>query len=109
MKSPAETFSTNPDKRAALVAILREPAFREAIDILKDELEPEASDKEAIVNPQIAVSQRHLNAGVNHIIKGLRRLASAPPKAPKPLAGHKPLVNPDQKLTEEQLKELKQR
>jgi hypothetical protein len=109
MKTPAETFSTNPDKRNALAAILRDPAFREALDILKDELEPESSDKEALVNPQIAVSQRHQVAGANHVLKGLRRLATAPPQAPKALPGHKPLADPNKPLTEEQLKELKNR
>lgn len=109
MKTPFDLFVEDSEKKRALAAVLQNPELREALGILKDQLEPDADDREALVNPQIAVSERHQVAGANHIIKGLRKLATAPPAAPKPLPGHKPLVNPDQKLTEEQLKELQQK
>lgn len=90
--TPAERFANDELKRATLEGVLRSPELHEALRILKDELEPEATDAAALGNPQLAVSQRHLVAGANHILKGLQRLTLIPPK-PQRAPRAKPLLS----------------
>lgn len=96
--TPAEKFANNPFYREEIAKFLANDAFRDALAILKEELEPVATDKEAMLDPVLAAAERHRIAGATHIIKGLKRLATEPVKAKK-LPGIKPL------LTEEQFKQ----
>lgn len=100
MITPAESFAADELKRETLLGVLRSRELHEALGILKDELEPDATDTAALGNPQIAISQRHLIAGANHIIKGLDRLTKAV-KKPGKIVANKPL------LSEEEFKKKK--
>jgi hypothetical protein len=81
----AKDFQKDGGKRNRLLAILRDPAFREAQEILRAELEP-SGDLPIFFNPDNAAARYHQHAGMKYFMDGLRRLSKEPHEK-KPLVG----------------------
>lgn len=80
----AAEFQNDPDRREKLAALLKNPVLLEALDVLKDEMEANADLAVTLANPVVSAHRYHQNAGANHVVKGLSRLA-APVKEITPL------------------------
>lgn len=78
-------FKKDGAKRSRLIGILRDPVFREAVEIIKDELEPRG-DLPIFYKPKIAAARYHELAGMKYLTDGLRRLTKEHQET-KPLKG----------------------
>ena len=72
--TPAAVFSKDDTKRARLAAILADPVYREATDIVRDQMDPETGTQ-ADVAPAVAAALYHQVAGAGQFRKKLRKLA----------------------------------
>lgn len=82
----AQDFQQDGDRRNKLAKLIANPVLKEALEILKDEIEPKAGPALPIENTTVAASLYHQHAGANSIIKGLTRLCNEF-KPVKPLTG----------------------
>ncbi len=80
----AAEFQNDPIRREELATLLKNSVLEEALDILKNEMEANADLAVTLANPVVSAHRYHQNAGANHIVKGLSRLA-AQTKEIKPL------------------------
>jgi len=82
----APEFQKDGAKRNRLLAILRDPVFREAVAILEDEMKPRGDLAIFLKKPKVAAARFHQQAGLTYLTDGFRRLATEPktPKAPQP-------------------------
>lgn len=79
-------FTKDETRRLKLAELLKDDVLREALEVLKSELEPKDVGNDALVNPVLGASKYQQIAGANHIIHGLQRL-TAPFTEPKKLTG----------------------
>ena len=79
-----EEFTKDPARREALARALADPALVEAIEVVKEMMEPK-SGTQADAAPAMAASYYHQVAGANHFRKKLRDLTREPKdvKTPK--------------------------
>lgn len=78
--TPTDEFQGDAAKREKLAKLLRDPVLKEALNALRDEMEPRDDLAVTLANPTVAAHRYHHIAGANHIIKGLTALTL--PKAP---------------------------
>lgn len=71
----APAFQVDGAKRSRLLAILRDPVFREAVAILKNELEPRGDLAIFLKETEVAANRYHQFAGLNYLLDGFQRLA----------------------------------
>lgn len=71
----APAFQKDGAKRSRLMAILRDPVFREAVAILKNELEPRGDLAVFLKESDVAANRYHQFAGLNYLLDGFQRLA----------------------------------
>ena len=83
-----EEFSKDPTRREKLAAALADPTLIEAIEIVKELMEPKIGGS-ADAAPAMAASYFHQVAGANYFRKKLRELTREPSttKAPKARPG----------------------
>ena len=74
----AVNFQKDGAKRSRLMVILRDPVFREAHAILKDELEPRGDLAVFLGNETVSAHRYHQFAGMNYLVDGLKRLSKEP-------------------------------
>lgn len=79
-------FQKNAAKRAKLNEILDDPVFREAVQILKTEIEPRGDLPLFMGNDTLSANRYHQFAGFNYLTDGLERL-SLEHQAPKVIPG----------------------
>jgi len=72
-----EEFSKDPARREALTKALANPALIEAIEIVKEQMEPKTGTQ-ADAAPAMAASYFHQVAGANNFRKKLRDLTREP-------------------------------
>lgn len=79
--TPAVIFAKDVEKRNHLAALLLHPVFREAIDIVEDQMAPKTGLQSDAV-PAIAAARFHQVAGAKDLLDKLRTLTREPKKAP---------------------------
>ena len=75
--SPFIEFASDPKKRTELLAVLANPTFAEAIEIIDEMMEPKIGTQ-ADVQPMIAAAKCHQVAGKNHFKTLLKRMTKEP-------------------------------
>lgn len=80
-----EEFSKDPTRREKLAAALADPTLMEAIEIVKELMEPKIGGS-ADAAPAMAASYFHQVAGANYFRKKLRELTREPSTAKTPKA-----------------------
>ncbi len=79
-----EEFTKHSVNRDALRAIIETDVFKQAVAALKDELDAYPGGV-AENNPVVAAARYQQIAGINHVVKGLKRLTEEPEeKKPRP-------------------------
>ena len=78
-------FAKDPGRRDRLAAILSDPVFAEARDIVEDLMAPDTG-KQADAVPAMAAAYYHQVAGANHFNKKLRDLTREPVEKKQPQA-----------------------
>lgn len=71
--NPIIEFTQDPDRRARLSAVLVDPVFAEAIDIVLETMKPKVGGP-GDANTIIAASHFHQTAGANHLLDKLRSM-----------------------------------
>lgn len=74
----APAFQKDAAKRMKLMAILRDPVFREAMAILEDEIRPRGDLAIFLKKPEVAAARFHQQAGLIYLTDGFRRLTKEP-------------------------------
>lgn len=83
----ADEFRADPERRSALAEVLGSPVLSQALEVLKDSIEPRAGMKQPLEDPVVASHLFHQHAGAQIIIKGLAMLSTAPKAPPAPPRG----------------------
>lgn len=79
--TPAVIFAKDVERRNRLAALLLDPVFREAIDIVEDQMAPKTGLQSDAV-PAIAAARFHQVAGAKDLLDKLNTLTREPKKAP---------------------------
>lgn len=81
--TPAVTFAKDVERRNRLAALLLDPVFREAIDIVEDQMAPKTGLQSDAV-PAIAAARFHQVAGAKDLLDKLKTLTREPKKETAP-------------------------
>ena len=93
MTTEATDFSKDPSRRGRLEAILQDPVFVEALDIVEAQMEPQTGTQADAV-PAMAAAKMHQVAGANELKKRLKSLTQEPREV-KPLRGRQIITRPE--------------